>query len=79
MSSCERRLLSLQGASIVAKICNLVRRRYRVAMLRVGRGTDSLHRTRDTKLRGSQKVREERDRSEKALLCVLNMFSDSNM
>ena len=50
-----------------------------MAMLRVGRGTDSLHRTRDTKLRGYQKVREERDRSEKALLCVLNMFSDSNM
>ena len=78
MSSCERRLLSLQGASIVAKICNLLRGRYRVAMLRVGRGTDWLHRTRDTKLRGSQKVREDRDRGEKALFCVLNRFTDSN-
>ena len=47
-------------------------------MLRVGRGTDWLHRTRYTKLRGSQKVREDRDRGKKALLCVLNMFSDSN-
>ena len=50
-------------------------------MPRVGRGTDWLHRTRDTKLRGSQRVREDRDRGKKALLCVLNMlnmFSDSN-